>query len=194
MSEYFNKSLLILFCLELILYTFLFLEVTHGQAIAKVLPLHEGNIFSLCFFLICINFLIFYLLITIHSTLVCVWKKNAFEYYANHDCHFNNFKREELWSNTLLQNTGWLPFFVYVCWLSIWCCLAVDALREIAKEVGKRDWNFSLNLCDNNFNSATSLYNNTLECDCSSGDVCHVVAMYYFIFPFTLQTFLLILE
>ncbi|KAJ0836764.1 putative leucine-rich repeat domain superfamily [Helianthus annuus] len=49
----------------------------------------------------------------------------------------------------------------------------VRALHDIAEELGKRDWNFSLNPCDNNPNWATpnqtdtSLYNNTVMCNCS---------------------------
>ncbi|XP_022015899.2 probable leucine-rich repeat receptor-like serine/threonine-protein kinase At3g14840 isoform X4 [Helianthus annuus] len=61
----------------------------------------------------------------------------------------------------------------------------VLALGDIAKELGKRDWDFNLNPCDNNSNWATptnqtesSLYKNTVECNCSyPGDVCHVIAM-----------------
>ncbi|XP_022015833.1 probable leucine-rich repeat receptor-like serine/threonine-protein kinase At3g14840 isoform X7 [Helianthus annuus] len=61
----------------------------------------------------------------------------------------------------------------------------VRALRDIAEELGKRDWNFSLNPCDNNPNWATpnnqtetSLYNNTVMCNCSyPGDVCHVITI-----------------
>nr|XP_043623422.1 probable leucine-rich repeat receptor-like serine/threonine-protein kinase At3g14840 isoform X2 [Erigeron canadensis] len=58
----------------------------------------------------------------------------------------------------------------------------VNVLREIAQQLGKTDWNFSLNPCDNNSNWATPkstarpLYNNTVVCDCSyPGDVCHVI-------------------
>ncbi|KAF5760888.1 putative protein kinase RLK-Pelle-DLSV family [Helianthus annuus] len=61
----------------------------------------------------------------------------------------------------------------------------VLALGDIAKELGKRDWDFNLNPCDNNSNWATptnqtesSLYKNTVECNCSyPGDVCHVIAI-----------------
>ncbi|KAI3498631.1 hypothetical protein L1887_34408 [Cichorium endivia] len=56
---------------------------------------------------------------------------------------------------------------------------------EIAKELGKRDWDFSLNPCDGNPNWATPgrsempVYNNTVVCDCSyPGGVCHVVSIY----------------
>lgn len=61
----------------------------------------------------------------------------------------------------------------------------VDALREIASQLGKRDWDFRLNPCDGNPNWATPKddemprYNNTVECNCSyPGDVCHVVSIY----------------
>ncbi|KAM7530501.1 hypothetical protein LguiB_033911 [Lonicera macranthoides] len=58
----------------------------------------------------------------------------------------------------------------------------VNALREIAKQLGKEDWNFSLNPCDGNPNWTTpkrsdlpSYYNNTPICNCSyPGGVCHV--------------------
>ncbi|XP_023730744.1 probable LRR receptor-like serine/threonine-protein kinase At1g07650 isoform X2 [Lactuca sativa] len=60
----------------------------------------------------------------------------------------------------------------------------VEALREIAEQVGKRDWNFSLNPCDGNPNWATPkriempLYANTLNCSCSfPRNVCHVVSL-----------------
>ncbi|KAI3764517.1 hypothetical protein L2E82_14528 [Cichorium intybus] len=60
----------------------------------------------------------------------------------------------------------------------------VDALREIAEQLGKRDWDFSLNPCDGNPNWATPmraempLYTNTLNCSCSFPDnVCHVVSI-----------------
>ncbi|CAI9279515.1 unnamed protein product [Lactuca saligna] len=61
----------------------------------------------------------------------------------------------------------------------------VNSLKEVAKEIGKRDWDFRLNPCDGNPNWATPArsampqYNNTLVCDCSyPGNVCHVVATY----------------
>ncbi|KAL8268288.1 hypothetical protein R6Q59_002086 [Mikania micrantha] len=60
----------------------------------------------------------------------------------------------------------------------------VNALRDIAKELGKRDWNFTLNPCDNNPNWATpnvsnmDIYKNIVKCDCSySGNVCHVMTI-----------------
>lgn len=62
---------------------------------------------------------------------------------------------------------------------------AVDALSEIASQLGKKDWNFSLNPCDGNSNWSTPiitekpLYGNNVSCNCSypNGE-CHVVNMY----------------
>uniref|UniRef100_A0A251S4X2 Putative leucine-rich repeat domain, L domain-like protein n=1 Tax=Helianthus annuus TaxID=4232 RepID=A0A251S4X2_HELAN len=59
----------------------------------------------------------------------------------------------------------------------------VQALRDIAKEVGKRDWNFSLNPCGNNSNwvtpNPTETYNNTVQCNCSyPRGVCHVIKIF----------------
>ncbi|KAI3689477.1 hypothetical protein L2E82_47435 [Cichorium intybus] len=56
----------------------------------------------------------------------------------------------------------------------------VAALHEIAKQLGKRDWDFRLNPCDGNNNWTTpqhEQYNNSIECNCSY-DVCHVVSLY----------------
>ncbi|KAG8363138.1 hypothetical protein BUALT_BualtUnG0000500 [Buddleja alternifolia] len=61
--------------------------------------------------------------------------------------------------------------------------LAVNALREIADQLGKRDWDFKLNPCDNNSNWKTPkrsdmpLYNNSVICICS-GAVCHVESIF----------------
>ncbi|CAI9106011.1 OLC1v1005059C1 [Oldenlandia corymbosa var. corymbosa] len=57
-----------------------------------------------------------------------------------------------------------------------------DTFEAIAKELGKTDWNFSLNPCDGNPNWSTPKrndlpqYNNSLLCNCnfSNGTVCHV--------------------
>nr|KAJ0213831.1 hypothetical protein LSAT_V11C400172000 [Lactuca sativa] len=52
--------------------------------------------------------------------------------------------------------------------------VTVNALREIAKELGKEDWNFDLNTCDGdpswntNVQDPSSQYNNSVVCDCSS--------------------------
>ncbi|XP_019198485.1 PREDICTED: probable leucine-rich repeat receptor-like serine/threonine-protein kinase At3g14840 [Ipomoea nil] len=56
------------------------------------------------------------------------------------------------------------------------------ALKEIANQVGKKDWDFSLNPCGNNSNWLapqsidTPLYTNNLTCDCNfSAGICHVL-------------------
>ncbi|KAK1424848.1 hypothetical protein QVD17_20187 [Tagetes erecta] len=57
----------------------------------------------------------------------------------------------------------------------------VNALREIAKQLGKEDWDFSLNPCDGNTNWRTPAikdvpqFDNVVNCTCPSNDVCHVV-------------------
>ncbi|KAK1424852.1 hypothetical protein QVD17_20191 [Tagetes erecta] len=61
----------------------------------------------------------------------------------------------------------------------------VSVLRDIAQELGKRDWDFNHNPCDvNNSNWLTPvdrgrpLYNNTVRCNCSyPGNVCHIDAI-----------------
>ncbi|KAF3955626.1 hypothetical protein CMV_019170 [Castanea mollissima] len=61
---------------------------------------------------------------------------------------------------------------------------SVKALREIAEQLGKKDWNTSVDPCINNTSWLTPkldsrpLYNNSLMCNCSYPDsVCHVVAL-----------------
>nr|GLL45899.1 probable leucine-rich repeat receptor-like serine/threonine-protein kinase At3g14840 [Ipomoea trifida] len=61
---------------------------------------------------------------------------------------------------------------------------SVNALKEIAEEMGKKDWDFRLNPCDNNSNWTTPdredmpLYTNTLTCNCSfPAGICHVQSM-----------------
>ncbi|XP_019198520.1 PREDICTED: probable LRR receptor-like serine/threonine-protein kinase At1g07650 [Ipomoea nil] len=56
------------------------------------------------------------------------------------------------------------------------------ALKEIANQVGKKDWDFSLNPCGNNSNWLapqsldTPLYTNNLTCDCNfPAGICHVL-------------------
>jgi hypothetical protein len=91
--------------------------------------------------------------------------------------------------------------FAYACFLPLFCwvfffsfqilvgkliCLmcAVEALREIATQLGKKDWNFSVNPCNDSSwitppLAERPLYNNTVNCNCSYPDgVCHVVSMY----------------
>ncbi|XP_031120521.1 probable LRR receptor-like serine/threonine-protein kinase At1g07650 isoform X2 [Ipomoea triloba] len=57
----------------------------------------------------------------------------------------------------------------------------LNALKEIADQLGKKDWDFSLNPCDNKSNwltpqgKDTPLYTNILTCDCTFPDgICHV--------------------
>ena len=58
---------------------------------------------------------------------------------------------------------------------------AVKALQQIAEQLGKKDWNLSLNYCDENQNWQTPIrngaYNSTVNCTCSLGD-CNINAMY----------------
>lgn len=63
--------------------------------------------------------------------------------------------------------------------------LAVEALREIADQLGKKDWDFKLNPCDGNSNWSTPKrkdmpwYTNMLECNCTFLDnLCHVENMW----------------
>ncbi|KAF7151481.1 hypothetical protein RHSIM_Rhsim02G0088700 [Rhododendron simsii] len=55
------------------------------------------------------------------------------------------------------------------------------ALRDIAQQLGKTDWNLSLNECDENGNWHTpvmdGLYNSTVNCTCLV-DGCHISAIY----------------
>ncbi|KAL2524296.1 putative LRR receptor-like serine/threonine-protein kinase [Abeliophyllum distichum] len=60
-----------------------------------------------------------------------------------------------------------------------------NALREIADQLGKKDWNFNLNPCDGNSNWSTPKrsdmpwYNNSVICNCSfPGSVCHVKSIF----------------
>lgn len=62
---------------------------------------------------------------------------------------------------------------------------AVEALREIAMQLGKKDWNFNVDPCSNDSSwqtpksSLRPLYNNSLICNCSNPDGgCHVVQLY----------------
>ncbi|XP_031120722.1 probable leucine-rich repeat receptor-like serine/threonine-protein kinase At3g14840 [Ipomoea triloba] len=57
----------------------------------------------------------------------------------------------------------------------------LNALKEIANQMGKKDWDFSLNPCGNNSNWLapqsidTPLYTNNLTCDCNfPARICHV--------------------
>ncbi|CAL5409025.1 unnamed protein product [Camellia sinensis] len=57
----------------------------------------------------------------------------------------------------------------------------MNALHEIAEQVGKKDWDFKQTNCDENGNWGKTTfvkptYNNTVNCTCSSG-VCHITAI-----------------
>ncbi|XP_030967090.1 probable LRR receptor-like serine/threonine-protein kinase At1g07650 isoform X1 [Quercus lobata] len=60
----------------------------------------------------------------------------------------------------------------------------VEALQEIATQLGKKDWNFKVNPCNDSswitpFSSQRQLYNNSVFCNCSNtGGVCHVVSIF----------------
>ncbi|KAK7858402.1 putative leucine-rich repeat receptor-like serine/threonine-protein kinase [Quercus suber] len=61
---------------------------------------------------------------------------------------------------------------------------AVEALQEIATQLGKKDWNFKVNPCNDSSwitqaSSQRPLYNNSIICNCSNtGGVCHVVSIF----------------
>lgn len=61
----------------------------------------------------------------------------------------------------------------------------VDALLEIATQVGKRDWNNNVDPCSNETSWVTPtssqrpMFDNKVVCDCSfPGGVCHIVAIF----------------
>ena len=61
---------------------------------------------------------------------------------------------------------------------------AVDALLEIATQVGKKDWNNNVDPCSNETSWVTPpssqrpMFDNKVVCNCSFGGVCHIVSMY----------------
>ncbi|GMY37755.1 probable LRR receptor-like serine/threonine-protein kinase At1g07650 isoform X1 [Fagus crenata] len=61
---------------------------------------------------------------------------------------------------------------------------AEEALKEIAEQLRKEDWNFNVNPCNDSSwitpdSGQTSTYNNTVICNCSyAGDVCHVDSIF----------------
>ncbi|KAI3764510.1 hypothetical protein L2E82_14519 [Cichorium intybus] len=79
-------------------------------------------------------------------------------------------------ANTLPRDEG---KFLCLIYLSVQIPSDLNALIEIAKELGKMDWNFDLNPCDGDWNSSlkdNSQFNNSVVCgNCSPGGVCHVV-------------------
>ncbi|RYR50531.1 hypothetical protein Ahy_A07g037160 isoform B [Arachis hypogaea] len=88
------------------------------------------------------------------------------------------------------------PLFYF--WLLAFCCFAflangatliedeVEVMKEIAKKVGKKDWNFSVDPCSglenwNSSNAVKGMLINAVTCDCSFANtnltVCHVVSI-----------------
>ncbi|KAI7982012.1 hypothetical protein LOK49_Contig3G00022 [Camellia lanceoleosa] len=63
------------------------------------------------------------------------------------------------------------------------CIIIVEALGEIAEQLGKKGWNFKLKHCDKNLNWQTPIvdsslmYDCTVNCTCLSDDECHISAM-----------------
>lgn len=62
-------------------------------------------------------------------------------------------------------------------------CCAVKALKEIGKEVGKKDWDFGVDPCSGRGNwnmSDRKSFESFVACDCSfnHSSSCHVVSMY----------------
>lgn len=63
-------------------------------------------------------------------------------------------------------------------------CFAVQYLRDIAKTLGKTNWNFSVDPCSGEEGWATANpvkgFENAVTCNCSfsNATVCHVVSMY----------------
>jgi len=60
----------------------------------------------------------------------------------------------------------------------------VEALKDIGKTLGKKDWDFSVDPCSgkNNWKSSTQLHGseNAVTCNCSfqNNTLCHVVSVY----------------
>ncbi|XP_050290691.1 probable leucine-rich repeat receptor-like serine/threonine-protein kinase At3g14840 isoform X2 [Quercus robur] len=88
-----------------------------------------------------------------------------------------------------------LPYISFIVFLLLMCMAAqpgtgtthsdeVKALGEIAEQLGKKDWNFSVDPCINDSSWSTPkldsrpLYNNSLICNCSVPSVCHVIALF----------------
>ncbi|KAL0311479.1 UNVERIFIED_CONTAM: putative LRR receptor-like serine/threonine-protein kinase [Sesamum angustifolium] len=66
--------------------------------------------------------------------------------------------------------------------------MAVRALREIARRLGKKDWDFSKDPCSGEGNWTVALtrkgFESNVTCDCTfdQSSTCHVVSMYVFTF------------
>ncbi|XP_042482782.1 probable LRR receptor-like serine/threonine-protein kinase At1g07650 [Macadamia integrifolia] len=79
---------------------------------------------------------------------------------------------------------------VFCCFGTFRCAVArlpqeeVDALKQIAKTMGKHGWNFSVDPCSGEYNWVTPYpavgYDNNVTCDChfQNETVCHVVSIF----------------
>jgi hypothetical protein len=68
-------------------------------------------------------------------------------------------------------------------------CGAVEALKELGEQLGKKDWNFGIDPCikdtswltplPSNSGEQFPLYNNSVVCNCSKPEdgVCHIEKM-----------------
>ena len=67
---------------------------------------------------------------------------------------------------------------------------AVQALKDIAHTLGKKDWNFSVDPCSGEEGWAEIPEENAVTCNCSfsNGTVCHVFRMYvHFYVPISIS-------
>lgn len=60
--------------------------------------------------------------------------------------------------------------------LQFWAFILVDALKEIAKTLGKENWDFSVNPCYSWNLSKDNMV--SCNCDISNDSFCHVMKMY----------------
>jgi len=67
----------------------------------------------------------------------------------------------------------------------------VEALKDIAKTLGKKDWDFSVDPCsgERNWTSLVEVKGseNAVKCNCTfvNATVCHVTNMYVHLLPFS---------
>lgn len=91
----------------------------------------------------------------------------------------------------LFTKRWWCLLFLII----LWSCAGVlltraqlhadekEALKEIAAQVGKKDWNFSIDPCSNHTiwktpkSNDIPWYNNTVNCTCNLG-ICHVIHIF----------------
>lgn len=82
---------------------------------------------------------------------------------------------------------NWWSFDVWI--------VAVKALKEIEKKLGKNDWNFTLDPCSGEGNwrvdNGRKGFESSVTCDCSfnHNSTCHIVAMYDLILSLFLPLF-----